>query len=326
MMRSLGNVGAVMLLFALVTPAAAAVPACITELDNMLPVEGVTVSDVANREGQYGVLLVRSEHGAHMRVYYDAGSETFTRVRAPCLGAQLAILRKELGDTRKNPEWASVVFTTDPLYAPPRDTDAKTRWVVYTNSSEPMETDPQVMVMSVIPHEQVHDFQYRADAYVPRWFSEGHASWMELRITASLQSSDDGSVRIETMKELSDASGPIDLINWGTVRPKREAIMRQVSADDRARMEVDPTYTPSGSYSFTSDDFEDDESNMGARYAAALLVFEGLEHRHGAGKIRDWVVDVTSVAGMVARTKLSESVRRHFNEDLETLLADPVSN
>lgn len=57
-------------------------------------------------------------------------------------------------------------------------------------------------------------------------------------------------------------------------------------------METDPNFSPSGSFTFTRDDLAADETMASACYAAALLIFEGLEQRHGADQVRKWVLDV----------------------------------
>ena len=88
-------------------------------------------------------------------------------------------------------------------------------------------------------------------------------------------------------------------------------------------MESDPKFVPKGgSYKFTMEDFESNETMAGARYAAAMIMFEGLEQRHGAEKVRRWVLNVTSTPGLVPQDQLAASVKIHFGEDLSELLRD----
>ena len=305
----------------------AEVPSCTAPLGEPMGMQGVEVIELPDGEGAYRMLRVEADGGAHMLVYFDAASEPMARSRAPCLGAQLNLLREELGDTRIRAEWESVVFTADHAYVPPRGADVRTRWLVHT-VPEQLEggvtafSDPQRKVLRVIPHEQVHHFQARDEARTPRWFAEGHANWVEVRVADRLKEGEGQASRAETLAKLGTANGPVNLAAWQMVRPKREAIMRQVSAEDRARMEADPDYTPKGSFTFTMDDLEGDESNMLARYAASLLVFEELEERHGADKVRDWAFEVTAQPGTVTSEMLARSVGRWFGEDLDTLLAE----
>ncbi len=89
-------------------------------------------------------------------------------------------------------------------------------------------------------------------------------------------------------------------------------------------MEADPDYWPSVTLRLTVDDLEGDESNLVARYAGALMVFEALEERHSAAKVRAWAHEVTSTPN-ITPAALAESVRRHFAEDLDALLAEPAT-
>lgn len=324
MTRLAGTASAAALMFLCATPAAADIPACLAPAGEIPQIDGVEVRDLPEGEGKYAILRVEAARGAHMLIYYDAASQSAARERAACLGAQLNLLQDELGDTREGAEWASAVFTSDPNYTPPRQPGAKPRWKVQTGSSQEIPINAERMILGVIPHEQVHDFQAFAGRRLPRWFAEGHATWVGTRISSILRSGEGEADRAETKGRLSTATGPLDLAEWGSVRPKREAIMRQVSAEDRARMEADPDYHPSGSFRFTTDDLEGDESNMLARYAGALLVFEGLEERHGVAKVSAWAIEIASGSGYITPEEMAESIRRHFGEDLDTLLGEPV--
>ncbi len=59
---------------------------------------------------------------------------------------------------------------------------------------------------------------------------------------------------------------------------------------------------------------------MTARYSGALMVFDGLEARHGIAKVRAWAREISATEGRVTPEALAESVRRHFGEDLDQLL------
>lgn len=319
-MLRVGMVAGLATAFLAAAPAEARVPACFAASGQAAQADGVTVRDVAEREGDYRILRVEAPRAAHMLIYYDAASEGIARSRAACLGAQLSLLQVDLLDTREGAEWHSVVFTANPDYAPPSGPDRKVRWVVRTSAAGTEAANIDQMVLIVLPHEQVHDFQYRARARLPRWFAEGHATWTGLRITALLDPGRGAQERADRLRDRTRATGPLALASWGSVRPRREAILRQVSAEDRARMEADPTYLPNRAFRFTTADLEGDESNMPARYAGALMVFDDLEARHGVGKVRAWAREVTLMTGSVTHTQLAESVRRHFDEDLDALL------
>jgi hypothetical protein len=267
--------------------ALASTPECSVARANTGVVAGIDVQDVASDDAQLNLLRVTGRQGAFMHIYFDEPSEAVARRYASCLGTQLNLLRDELLDAREGAQWASVVFTADRNYVPPRGEDIKTRWVIRTDPEAPESERPASMVIKTLPHEQVHDFQARNGAFAPLWFDEGHATWVGLRITERLDPEAARRDREDRLAPLRSADGPVNLAGWGQRIVKREAILRQVSPEDRVRMETDPNYVPrGGSFTFTMDDFETDESMAGARYAAALLTFEELEQRHGADKVR----------------------------------------
>jgi hypothetical protein len=304
-------------------PAWASTSECVAAQPSAQVVSGVAVQEVPSDDAQLKLLRVTARQGAFMHIYFDDRSEADARRYAGCLGAQLNLLASELLDEREGAQWASVVFAADLNYIPPRGPGIKTRWVILTDPKAPEGRRPRPMVIKTLPHEQVHNFQVRNGALAPSWFDEGHATWVGLRITRMLDPEAARLDREERLAELRSADGPVKLAAWGRRIVKREAILRQVSPQDRARMESDPDFYPKGgSYTFTMGDFETDESMAGARYAAALLMFEGLEQRHGADKVRRWVLDVTSTSGEVNEAKLAASVKKHFGEELVELLKD----
>lgn len=301
----------------------ATVPTCVEAQASTPEVSGLDIQEVPSDDAQLKLLRVTAHNGAFMHIFFDDNSEADARRYAGCLGTQLNLLADELGDEREGAQWASVVFTADLNYIPPRGEEIKTRWVIFTDPKAFEGERPRPMVIETLPHEQVHDFQSRNGAIAPLWFDEGHATWVGLRITGMLDAEAARLDREERLAALRSADRPVNLGGWGQRIVKREAILRQVSPEDRARMESDPDFYPKGgSYTFTMNDFETDESMADARYAAALLMFEGLEQRHGAEKIRRWVLDVTSTPGEVTEDQLATSVESHFGEELSDLLGD----
>ncbi len=303
--------------------ARASMPECVAMQAGTPVTPGVEVQQVPSDDPQLQRLRVTARRGAFMHIYFDSRSEADARRHAVCLGTQLNLLANELLDARDGAQWAAVVFTADRNYVPPRGEAIKTRWVIRTDPQAVEWERPRPMVIRTLPHEQVHDFQSRNGAIAPLWFDEGHATWVGLRVTGMLDPEAARLDREERLAELRSAKGPVNLAGWGQRIVKREAILRQVSPDDRARMQADPDFVPKGgAYTFTMDDFETDESMAGARYAAALQLFEGLEQRHGADRVRRWVLDVTANPGEVTMDQLVASVRLHFGEDLKDLLKD----
>lgn len=261
-------------LFALAPSVVAAqgIPACHASVADIPPHDGVRLEDVAAQAGD--LPAIRATHiasGAHMLIYYDAASERAARARSACLGAQLGLLGPALDDDRRDAEWDSVVFTTDPDYAPPRAEGHQARWSIHLPADGALNDAAERFISSTMPHEQTHDFQGRNRARAPRWFVEGHASWVELKVAEQIRP-DIAAREIADHNEAAAASTtPLALSAWGGVQPKPEAILRQLSPEDRARMETDPSFQPSGPFRFTSEDLISDESNSSARYAGRCV-------------------------------------------------------
>lgn len=290
-------------------------------------IRGISVRDEPSAAGDLAAMRVTSEAtGAFMRIYYDMGSESIARARAGCLGAQLPMVERETGDTRRGAEWSSAVFTQNPAYIPPRGEGVKPRWQVNVQPDGNLSLGGRVTVVHTIPHEQVHDYQTRAGARPPRWVAEGHASWIQSRIAPLLNPAIARTQHRLRMDDAAKGEGPLNLAQWGSRRPKREALLRQVSPEDRARMEADPTFNPTGMFTFTPEDFEGDISNTSGQYLAAEAIFSGLESRHGAGKVRIWMSELTASSDRITPQSLAESVKRNFGEDVRDLLIEPVSS
>lgn len=285
-------------------------------------ISGVQIEEALSDDPDLKMLRITGRRGSFMHVYFDAGSEAVARQYAACLGTQLNLLSTELLDEREGVQWDSVVFSSAADYTPSSAAGLKRRWVISTDPSAFHGVAPRPMVLETMPHEQVHEYQSRNGAELPLWFSEGHASWAGLKITSMLDPEAGKSGRDKTLNDADLDPVPADLANWGNRRPKREAMLRQVSPEDRAKMEADPTYIPNATFQFTLDDFESDESKTIERYAASLLVFEGLEARHGADKVRRWAADITSGADVVSEGMLATSIKAHFGADMAVLLAD----
>jgi hypothetical protein len=172
------------------------------------------------------------------------------------------------------------------------------------------------MAVITMPHEQVHAFQKRAGARIPRWFEEGHAEWVSRKVKARLAPAAGQADARHYAEALAGSSTPVALGQWGGVSVKREAILRQASPADRRKMEADPSFIPPGPYKIGPGDMTGDESNMTARYEAAWQVFAELEGRHGKPKVQAWVGELTAPGGRVTPERINETARLAFHEDL----------
>lgn len=295
--------------------------ACKAPLSTAPEVAGVRVTDEDAEDGDLPRLRVSHvATGAWMNVYYDAASEAAARSRAACLGRQLVLLERELADERTDAHWDDVVFTSRSDYAAPRGDDVATRWVINTTDQGQLTPGFEQMIVSTLPHEQTHEYQTRSGARLPRWVAEGHATWIGLKVLSLIDPALGATQATKAESDLASATQPLVLGEWGGLQPKREAILRQLSPEDRVRFENDPTFQPNGAFSFTSDDLISDESNSPARYGAAWKIFVGLEERHGAPAVQAWVAEVTGTDARMSAADLAASFRSRFNEELAPLL------
>lgn len=297
--------------------------ACAAPVAQQPKLPGIKIERLAAAAGDLAKLRITDQQsGGWLLAYYDASGERAAYARAACLGAQLRLLALELGDMPPQQQWFSTVFTTDSDYiAPPGET--VNRWKIPLEADGSLGTQGQSMIVVTMPHEQVHRFQMRAGADVPRWVQEGHAEWISRKIkrqiapTAAKQDED------QSTRGYDSASQPVALGNWGAIRVKREAILRQVPPEEQRKMHDDPAYTPplSGrSFSVGPDDMISDESNLKARYEASWRLFRDLETAHGQGVVERWVAGLTSRAGRVDGDTTLRTANEVLHEDLSDRL------
>lgn len=294
--------------------------ACAAPAGTRPQLQGIEVEAIAARGGDLPYLRITDrESGGRMNAYYDPAAQPAAWARAACLGAQIRLLHAETGRVWRNAHWSSVVFTPRADYIPPRDTSEK-RWTIATAPDGTLTPAGQKMAVVVMPHEQVHAFQQRAGADTPRWFHEGHAVWISRKVVAVLAPAEARADALEGARALQVSTEPVALARWGGMQVKPEAILRQVSAEEREKIKANPHYAPAGPFNFKPDDMVSDESNTAARYEAAWRVFASLEAAHGTSRVGAWVRDLTATAGPVAPKRILETGRLAFQQDLASRL------
>ena len=196
-------------------------------------------------------------------------------------------LAGSIGVDPSSVKWSEVVLTRDENYTPPRDKEEVVRWPVPLTSTGMLESLGREQLFSTIPHEQVHAIQ-KVFGELPRWFSEGMAEWAGLRATKLVAPTlyEKRKKQLDAALELSTT--PAALKSWGSVKPKPEAIIRQLTPEQKQRMASEPGYFPPGPFTFGPDDFISDESNTLARYAASLRVFEEIERSSSLEAMQTW--------------------------------------
>lgn len=313
----LGVIASGIILFPQTTSSAGEIRVACSNTTEMPSLPSLALTDFPALAGDLpGILVTDRNSGGHLKIYYDARSERSARQRAACLGAQIGLLQDVLADNRRNVEWSSVVFAAPGYVAP---SGGVTRWHVPINDGEIDPADDE-MICVTLPHEQVHAFQMRAASMGHRWIMEGHATWAGSKVAMQLRP-DLAEAETESLQEaLRTTTEPLGLKRWGFPRIKRSAVRRQVPSDIQDRMDAEPDFWPAGAFEFKPDDFESDESNTRARYAAAAAIFAGLEIRHGLAAVQSWVRDATAREEPVTSAAMSSSAMTRFGEDISPLL------
>ncbi|MDP3939276.1 MAG: hypothetical protein Q8R92_14225 [Deltaproteobacteria bacterium] len=254
--------------------------------------------------------------GLVFRAYYDAAVEHVARTYIPTIAA---LCREAAMLVAVDPglvDWSAVAFVQDSGYVPPRRS-GEVRWNVLVDPSRHLGPVGERDLYQTLPHEQVHAIQSTLGSEPPRWFAEGMAEWAGLHVTQRRAPVLAQERRTELRNAYESLSEPLNLSGWGGVTVKREAILRQVTPEQRARMETDPSYSPPGPFRFGSGDMISDESNALARYGASLALFEMLEKTAGLDRMRAWFRAVWQVDRRLNTEELLSRAYEHTGVDLQ---------
>ncbi len=261
----------------------------------------------------FGVRVMDSERRLVFRIYFDSASRAVALKAVPIIADMYATLSQSVGADPGQVEWAGVAFVRDSSYVPPRN-NGEVRWSVTVEPSGLLGTRGETDLYLTLPHEQVHSIQHSLSEGAPRWFQEGQAEWAGLRITDRLRPSLAARKRQED--DVAYAGLPRRLAGWGGVKVKPEAILRQMTPEQRARQARDSTYMPPGPWKFGPEDFVSDESETAARYGAALAVFSEIERARGSSQLVDWYHRLWDESKPLTTESLTASIREHFGLDI----------
>ena len=251
---------------------------------------GTHASQESAARSDTGAELVATEvqgHGLSFLVYRSPDDAEVVNASSEAMSLAYRVLADAIGINPEDIQWAEVAFTRNESYVAPRDKQGVVRWVVPLSAAGAMGAAGEEQLFSTIPHEQVHALQ-KAFGELPRWFSEGMAEWAGLRATKRVSPALYAARKEELDAAARSATAPPDLKSWGGVKPKPEAIFRQLTPEQKQRMAREPGYFPPGPFTFGPDDFISDESNTFARYAASLRVFEAMESASSDEAMRAW--------------------------------------
>lgn len=262
--------------------------------------------------------LVNRTSGAVLRIYYEPGAQATAASKLAYLGWVADQVAVAAAIQPGQVVWHSVVFTADPNYSQPR-IGSETRWAVLVDDQGRLLPSGERMLEATLAHEWVHAVQ-RVHSSLPRWFGEGHASWIEGKIAPRLNATRASTMWADQEKEFAGFRGPTKIAEWTGRTVRREAILRQVSPEERKRMEADPTYTSSGSYSFGPGDLLPEDVPSSVRYAAARKLFEKLEQRAGTKAMSKWQVAIWMDQHEMTTDRIAAHARAQLGIDIMPLL------
>ena len=231
------------------------------------------------------VRVMDTARSSVFRVYYDSASRDVALATIPTIADMYAAIAQLSGAPAAQVEWSAVAFVRDRGYQSPR-IGTEIRWPVTIEEDGTLGAQGARDLFVTLPHEQVHAVQASMVGRTPRWFGEGQAQWVGLQVTARYRPEMAQRVRAENVEPARNAQ--VHLRAWGAIQPKPEAILRQMTPEQRAHHERDPSYMPPGPFKFNAEDMISDESQLIPRYGAALLLFEDWSRAVGAAELSKW--------------------------------------
>lgn len=263
------------------------------------------------------VRVMDTARSSVFRVYYDSASRAVAFATIPTLADMYATIAELSGASAARVEWCAVVFVRDRDYHSPR-IGTEVRWPVTIEEDGTLGAQGTRDLFVTVPHEQVHAVQTSMVGRTPRWFSEGQAEWVGFQTSARYRPEMAAQVRATHVEAARNAQA--HLRAWGSVQPKPEAILRQMTPEQREHHERDPSYMPPGPFKFNADDLISDESQVVARYGAALLLFEDWSRVAGAAGLSKWFHALWIPATPLTTDQLVHSAEEQFRMNVAARL------
>jgi hypothetical protein len=261
--------------------------------------------------------VVNRNTGAVFTVYYDEASRPLAESQLVPLDGVLTEVARLAQVKAGEVNWGAVTFSAEEGHAH-RGPDV--RWRVRTDAAGKLTPEGAKMLFNTLPHEQVHAAQKSRQLRLPTWFAEGQASWIGLKVTRRLDAALAKDWRDRALAASRAPDFRLDLANWTGPRVSGDVIRAQLPPEERARMERDPSYRPSGTFSFTIDQTLSDESQTLGRYGAALSLFERLEADAGAAAMDAWTRAVWAHPTTPTTPELVALAKAHTGRDIHPWL------
>lgn len=268
-------------------------------------------------EGLSSQQVTDLKSGAVFKVYFDDASVDVAKRSVPVLAAFYREIAPLVAMRPDAVDWSSVLFARNADDLVLTRKVEETLWRVNVAADGELGPDGIKTLYVTIPHEQTHATQEDHGLMgLPRWFSEGQASWVESRIADRWKPELARDRREQLTAAVASAKQPLALGQWGGFQPKPEAILRQLTPEQRAQVEKDPTSLPPGPYTFTEADYTQDESNTLARYGGSLALFERIDQQAGREALQAWFKAVREAGPKMTNDKLTELALQHTKVDI----------
>ncbi len=266
-----------------------------------IPMAEIDVTRVAARPDDLDSFkAIHRLTGIAFNVYYDQQSAAIAQNSIPLLASFYRDVAARTGADAAATHWHAVVFAHDAENLVLHRDKHETRWKIDVGADGKLSEGGVRSLYATIPHEQVHGVSGHGPDGLPRWYAEGQAEWAGLWVTERWRPDQARTERARHALEAKTAKQPLALGKWGSLRVKKEALLRQLTPAQRAAAEKDPSAMPSGPFTFVDGDFEEDESNTVARYGGSLALFEEIEKRSGTAVMQDWFRAVAAKKGKLS--------------------------
>lgn len=262
----------------------------------------------------HGYRIVNRKSGSVFFVYYDEAGRKAAEKHVPAIDKMLSdVARLALVDAGEV-HWGAVSFTRGSAHAPAA-AGSDIRWQVQVDAQGELTQEGEDHFYNTLPHEQVHAAQKSQQSVLPRWFAEGQASWIGLKITRLHRPGIAEAWRAKALTA-AKAAGPMNLTEWAGVRVSGDAIRRQLSPEEQAEFARDRTRIPNRGFHFNAADTVSDETQTRARYGASLFLFEQLETQFGAAAVEKWIRAAWQNPVAPHWTVLAALAKQHLGHDI----------
>lgn len=250
--------------------------------------------------------------GAVFTVHFDRDSTSIAKESIPFLAFVYREVAQLLVVSPSNVEWDAVLFARNSkdlvLANKPWDMDVGVDGRLSESGDRSLHL--------TVPHEQAHSTQDGVKE-LPRWFTEGQASWVEMKFAEKWAPKWARTLRDEYTAALKEFTAPIALGQWGGVIVKDEAFLRQMTPEQRVQFKKDGVLPSGGGHwSFKPGDYVSDESNIRARYAAALVLFERIEKQAGRDALQAWFKAVRGAKVPITNEAVASLALTHTRLDI----------